>query len=101
MKDESTLIACNLGNLPEDETTWERFDAMTDEDIDYSDDPPTDDTFWEDAEVVIPESQQLISLYVETDVIEWFSKVSDDYPAAINAVLRDYVSAFIPIGTGR
>jgi len=57
MKDESTIISCNLDDLPEDEISWRRFDAMTDEEIDYSDDPPTDFGFWDGAEIAIPNSR--------------------------------------------
>jgi len=93
MKDKSTIITCSLDNLPEDETTWDRFDAMTDEEIDYSDDPPTDFAFWEGAEVVIPESQKLIQICVDKDVLDWFKEKSEDYFAYINTVLRDYVQS--------
>ncbi len=35
-------------------TDWERIDGMADDDIDYSDIPELDDTFWNSAKVVIP-----------------------------------------------
>lgn len=89
----SCIITCRLDNLPEDDTTWDRFDAMTDEEIDYSDDPPTDFAFWEGAEIVISESQQLVQLCIDKDVLDWFREKSEDYFTHINAVLRNYVQA--------
>ena len=91
MKDESTIIIYSLDNPPEDETTWDRFDAMADEEIDYSDDPPTDFAFWEGAEIVIPESQQLVQLCIDKDVLHWFKERGEDYLTHINMILRDYV----------
>ena len=62
MKDQHTYVKytrSELDTLP-DETDWERVDALTDEEIDAAalsdaDDPPTDQSFWEDATVVMPE----------------------------------------------
>ena len=41
----------------EGQTDWERLAAMEDEDIDPSDIPRTDDAFWENAEVRMPEAK--------------------------------------------
>ena len=38
-------------------TDWKRLRAMTDEDIDYSDDPPTDEALWKNATVVFPKNK--------------------------------------------
>ena len=53
-----------LDSLP-DETDWERVDALTDEEIDAAastdaDDPPTDESFWEDPTVVMPENMVIV-----------------------------------------
>jgi uncharacterized protein (DUF4415 family) len=82
-----------LDTIP-DETDWERVDAMTDEDIDVaslsdSDDPPTDEDFWKDGTVVMPEN----FVVVEPELFEWFKVHAKDYEAQINAVLRSYVEA--------
>ena len=62
MREQHTYLKytrSELDSLP-DETDWERVDALTDEEIDAAassdmDDPPTDESFWEDATVVMPE----------------------------------------------
>ena len=82
-----------LLSLP-DETDWERVDALTDEHIDASastdaDDPPTDESFWKDATVVMPENMVI----VDPDLLAWFKAHNSDYQAQINAVLRSYVEA--------
>jgi hypothetical protein len=53
-----------LDTIP-DETDWDRVDALTDEDISVAtlsdeDDPETDEAFWKDAEVVLPENHVLV-----------------------------------------
>ena len=53
-----------IDSLP-DETDWERVDALTDEEIDAAasadpDDPPTDESFWEDATLVMPENMVIV-----------------------------------------
>ncbi|MBC8235879.1 BrnA antitoxin family protein, partial [bacterium] len=45
------------------------------------------------AEIVIPESQQLVQLCIDKDVLDCFRKKSEDYFTHINAVLRDYIQA--------
>ena len=55
-----------LDSLP-DETDWKRVDALTDEDIDAAasadeDDSPTDESFWEDATVVMPENTVIVDV---------------------------------------
>ena len=77
-----------------DEVEWDRFDALTDAEIDAAagsdaDDPKTDATFWKDATVVTPENIVAIDL----DLLEWFKAQAPDYEMQINTVLREYVEA--------
>ena len=72
----------------------ERVDALTDEDIEAAasadpDDPPTDESFWQDATVVMPENM----VVVDTDLLAWFKAHTPDYEAQLNAVLRSHVEA--------
>ena len=75
MKEQNTSVKytrSELDTLP-DETDWERVDALTDEDIDAAaltdtDDPLTDESFWEDAAVVMPENRGI----AEEDLRPWF-----------------------------
>ena len=71
-----------------------RLDAMTDDDIDYSDIPETDDEFWENAEVFIG-GKKAISLRVDFDVLFFFKDMANGkgYQTAMNKVLRQYMEA--------
>ena len=69
-------------------------DALTDEDIDTAalsdaDDLPIDESFWEDATVIMPEN----TVIVDPDLLAWFKAHTSDYEAQINAVLRSYIEA--------
>ena len=71
-------------------TDWKRLESMTDADIDYSDNPPTDREFWADAQMVIPKKQP-VSIRLDQDVIGWFKAHGKGYQSKINAVLRSYI----------
>ena len=94
MKEQHTSVKytrSELDSLPH-ETDWERVDALTDEDIDAAassdpDDPPTNESFWEDATVIIPENMVI----VDADLLAWFKAHTPDDEAQINAVLRSYI----------
>ena len=82
-----------LDTIP-DETDWDCVDALSDEDIDAAassdaDDSPTDQSFWEDATIVIPEHMVI----VDPDLLAWFKAHAPDYQARINTVLRSHVEA--------
>ena len=69
-----------------------RLDAMTDEDIDYSDIPDhgDDPEFWAKA-VRMPRNKQGVFIRLDADVLDWFKAQGPGYQTRINAVLRAYV----------
>jgi uncharacterized protein (DUF4415 family) len=73
------------------QTDWERVEAMTDEEIDTSDSPPLDDDFFAHAELRMPEPKQIITIRLDTDVVEWFKAQGKGYQTRMNAVLRRYM----------
>jgi len=73
-----------------------RVDAMSDEDIDYSDATATDADFWLGAEVNLPAVKQQVTLRLDPDIIEFFKADGLGYQTRINAVLRSYVKAHQP-----
>ena len=96
MKEQNTYVEYSRSEMDTqpDETKWDRFDALTDADIDTAaasdaDDPKTDTAFWKDATVVMPENVIAIDL----DLLEWFKTQAPDYETRINTVLREYVEA--------
>ena len=74
---------------------------MTEAEIDAaaasdSDAPPTDESFWKDAHVVMPQPKRAISLRIDDDVLEWFKSQGRGYQTRMNAVLRAYMQARQP-----
>ena len=69
-------------------------EAMSDQDIDYSDIPPLDEEFFKNAKLVKrkPRTEQ-ISIRIDTEVLEWFRTHAQKkgYQTLINDVLRTYV----------
>ena len=46
---------------------------------------------WSEAELVLPESKQAISIRLDKDIIPFFKHKGPGYQTKINAVLRSYV----------
>ena len=69
-------------------------EAISDEEIDYSDIPPLDEDFFKSAKLVKrkPRTEQ-ISIRIDTDVLAWFRQQAKGrgYQTLINDVLRTYV----------
>ncbi len=74
-------------------TDWERVDAMTDEEIDTSDIPPLDETFFANAQIRLPKRKESITIRLDPDVLAWFRALGKGYQTHINAVLRTYMEA--------
>ena len=51
------------------------------------------DDFWVDAQIVVPQAKEAISLRVDGDVLEWFRAQGPRYQTRMNAVLRSYMMA--------
>ncbi len=98
MKEERT-VRVSLNNLPENtQTDWEKVKNMTEADINAAaasdpDAQPTDEAFWKDARVVMPQPKRAISMRVDGDVLAWFKSQGRGYQTRMNAVLRAYMEA--------
>ncbi len=79
--------------LDKDRTDWKRLDKMGDEEIDYSDIPPLDDSFFKTAHVVTPPGKKQLTLRLDTDVLAWLKSQGKGYQSRINAILRAYYEA--------
>lgn len=73
-------------------TDWKRLSEMRDEDIDTSDIPELDDTFFEEAEVRLPPKKS-VTMRLDADVLEWFKAQGQGYQTRINQLLRKYMEA--------
>lgn len=79
-------------------TDWKRFDTLTDAQVRAGieadpDAQPTDAEFWQQAELMLPKSKEIITIRLDPDVLEWFRRQGRGYQTRINAVLRSYMQA--------
>ena len=89
MKKENTLR--------KSQTDWNRLRAMTDSEIDLSDNPEIPPEMFARAVVrrglkPVPRKAQL-TLRLDQDVLDWFRKRGRGYQTQINALLRAYMEA--------
>lgn len=75
------------------ETNWARVNEMTDEEIDTSDIPPLDETFFSGARLRVPGRLVPVTLDVDAEVLEWFKAQGEDFRNRINAALKIYAEA--------
>ena len=73
--------------------TAKQIAATNDEDIDFSDIPELDETFWRDAELVEPDPTEQITMRVKRSVLDYFKAPGKGYQTRINRVLESYVQA--------
>ena len=73
--------------------TPERIAAIKDEDIDFSDIPELDETFWQRAELFEPDRTVQITMRVKRSVLTYFRAAGKGYQTRINRVLESYVRA--------
>jgi uncharacterized protein (DUF4415 family) len=71
-----------------------RLDAMTDDDIDYSDIPDQSDRKdWIRPGSILGKGKEIVTLPFDSDVLAFFRKKGREYSTLMNAVLREYVLA--------
>ena len=84
----------NASNLKKpSETNWTRIDEMKDEEIDTSDIPPLDESFFANARLRMPKNKVSVTVSVDSDVLEWFKAQGEEFQNRINAALRIYAEA--------
>ena len=76
-------------------TNFKALETMKDRDIDFSDIPPLDNSFFADATLRLPRRKKSLSIRLDPDVLEWFKRQGKGYQTRINAVLRMYMEAKI------
>jgi uncharacterized protein (DUF4415 family) len=65
--------------------------AEAEQEIDYSDIPELDETFFRNAKLVEPSQKEQITMRIDADVLEWFKARGKGYQTRMNAVLKAYV----------
>lgn len=73
--------------------TLEQIAAIKDEDIDFSDIPALDDTFWREARLVEPDRTEQVTMRIKRSVLAYFKASGKGYQTRINQVLESYVRA--------
>ena len=66
---------------------------MKDEEIDTSDIPPLDDSFFATSRLRMPGKKVSVTLDVDADVLEWFKAQGEDFHNRVNAALKIYAEA--------
>jgi uncharacterized protein (DUF4415 family) len=61
---------------------------MKDSDIDYSDIPPLDKSFFKKATEAWPPAKQQLTIRLDTDVLQWLKTYGRGYQTRINRILR-------------
>jgi uncharacterized protein (DUF4415 family) len=74
-------------------TGFKRLRAMRGSEIDFSDIPKLDKSFWATAKLTMPEPKDRLTIRVDRDVVRWLKKHGKGYQTRINAILRSYMEA--------
>jgi uncharacterized protein (DUF4415 family) len=75
------------------QTDWARVDALTDDEIDLSEVPELDESFFANAVLRMPRSPIAVTLHVDPEVLTWFKAQGEAYEDRVNAALRIYAEA--------
>ena len=73
--------------------TSKQIAARREGDIDFSDIPELDETFWRNAELVEPDTTEQITMRVKRSVLDYFRAPGKGYQTRINRVVESYVRA--------
>lgn len=66
--------------------------ATTDRDIDFTDIPELDESFWQSALLIEPDRTQSVTLRIKKSVLEAYKAQGKGYQTRMNAVLETYAS---------
>ena len=88
MTEESRDISADL----------ERINAMSDDQIDYSDIPEVTDFSGFKRGVFYRPEKQAVTIRLDADVVAWFKSAEPKYQTAVNRVLREYMLAHTKAG---
>jgi hypothetical protein len=72
------------------ETNWDKLEAMTDEEIDVSDIPPLDDSFFANAKLRMPKDKVSVLVNVDRETNDWFESQGVEAKDLMSAALRIY-----------
>lgn len=65
-----------------------RLDRLKDRDIDYSEIPPLDPSFFKKATEAWPPAKQQVTVRLDVDVLDWLKMHGKGYQTRLNRILR-------------
>ena len=80
-------------SLGKSQTDWNHLRQISDEEIDCSDIPELDETFWKNAKLVTPQEKKQLTIRLDSDIVDWFKEQGSGYQTRINAVLKSFCDA--------
>jgi uncharacterized protein (DUF4415 family) len=94
MKSKLARTSIDLANPPAltaaQRAELDALDAVPDSEIDYSDIPPLDETFWKNAvrNPFYRPTKTSTTVRIDSDVLRWLRSQGKGYQSRINAILR-------------
>ena|SRR5208337_2507182 len=82
-------------------TDFNRLRQMREADIDDSDIPRLDKSFWKAARLTMPAPKDRVTIRMDHDLVVWLKKKGSGYRTRINAILRSYMNAHTSEGANR
>lgn len=74
-------------------TDLKKLKSMKDKNIDFTDVPELDKSFFKNAELRLPQSKSTITIRLDHDVLKWLKSKGKGYQTRINAILRMFMDA--------
>lgn len=71
-------------------TNWERFDALTEDEIDTSDIPPLTEEFFSKSKWRKPVKSLQVMIPIDAETLAWFQAQGEDYEKKMAIALRLY-----------
>lgn len=88
------IVRKNIEDVRISAKRMRELEALSDEDIDYSDIPELDEEWFKKARVRYPAKQQ-VTLRLDGDIVRFFKTQGKGYQTRINAALRAFMNAVI------
>ena len=74
-------------------TDWDKLGRKKESEIDVSDVPELDKSFFKKAVLQFPKPKIMVSIRLDEDVLSWYKKQGKGYQTKINEILKMYMRA--------
>ena len=79
--------------IKKSKTNWDKLGQMKESEIELSDIPELDKTFFKKAVLQLPKTKKMVSIRIDEDVLTWYKKQGKGYQTKINEILKMYMRA--------